>query len=259
MTARELLLIKVLGKIVSFKAVGKVVELEGAVGSKNISGTCGIAHARWATHGRPSDRNSHPHSDCAKNVYLVRNGIIENYKELRDKLIKKGHKFASETDSEVVAHLIEEFSKPASRLAGFESAVIESLKRLKGTYGLAIIDKNDPGKIIAARMGSPLVIGLGHNENIIASDVSAIVRHTDKVIYLEDGELAVVEAENYEVMNIRRKRIDKKITKLGWSMKKAEKSGFPRFMLKEIFKQPRAVEDTIRGRLVLEIPEAIPP
>lgn len=234
-------------KIIEYKAVGKVMELENKINGKEISGTAGIAHTRWATHGAPSDRNSHPHSDCKKEIYLVHNGIIENYKELKEKLAKKGHKFTSETDSEVIAHLIEEFHKKLD----FQNAVIEALKMLKGTYGLAIINKNEPEKIIAARMGSPLVLGLGHDENIIASDISAIVRHTDKVVYLEDGEVAIVEAENYEVLNIKKKKVEKKITKLDWSVEKAEKGGFPHFMLKEIFEQPHAIEDATRGRLVV--------
>ncbi|MFA6973781.1 MAG: glutamine--fructose-6-phosphate transaminase (isomerizing) [Parcubacteria group bacterium] len=247
------------GKIVNFKAVGKVAELENKVNGKNISGTLGIAHTRWATHGKPSDKNSHPHTDCARQIHLVHNGIIENYQELKDMLIKKKHKFTSETDSEVVAHLIEEFfKKPASTRGGsstrggnnFKEAVLETLKLLKGTYGLAIINKNEPGKIIVARMGSPLVLGLGHGENIIASDVSAIVRHTDRVIYLEDGEIAVVEAENYEITTIKNKAVAKKVTKLDWSVEKAEKGGFEHFMLKEIFEQPHAIADAIRGRLV---------
>ncbi len=233
-------------KIISYKSLGKINELENRINGKNIAGTCGIAHTRWATHGAPSDRNSHPHSDCAKNIYLAHNGIIENYKELKDKLIKKGHKFTSETDSEIIAHLVEEFNKKLD----FKNSVVESLKLLKGTYGLAIINKNDPDKIIAARMGSPLVIGLGHDENIIASDVSAIVRHTDRVIYLEDGEVAIIQSDNYEIINIKKKKVVKKITKLDWTIEKAEKGGFPHFMLKEIYEQPHAIEDAIRGRLV---------
>jgi glutamine---fructose-6-phosphate transaminase (isomerizing) len=240
------------GKIFEAKAVGKVVELENKINGQEISGNVGIAHTRWATHGKPSDSNSHPHSDCQKEIYLAHNGIIENYKELKDKLIKKGHKFTSETDSEVIAHLIEEFNKNASRRMDFKNSVIESLKLLKGTYGLAIISRHEPDKIIAARMGSPLIIGLGHDENIIASDVSAVVRHTDRVIYLEDGEVAVVEPQHYEVINIKKKKIDKKVTKLDWSIEKAEKSGFPHFMLKEIFEQPESISNSIRGRYILE-------
>ncbi|MCX6765534.1 MAG: glutamine--fructose-6-phosphate transaminase (isomerizing) [Candidatus Moranbacteria bacterium] len=239
------------GKIFESKAVGKVAELENKINGKNISGTAGIAHTRWATHGKPSDQNSHPHSDCRGEIYLVHNGIIENYKELKDKLAKKGHKFSSETDSEIIAHLIEELTKKMD----FEEAVIEALKNLKGTYGLAIINKKFPRRIIAARMGSPLVIGLGHNENIIASDVSAIVRHTDKVIYLEDGEVATIEPDNYEVTNIKKQKVDKKITKLDWTIEKAQKGGFAHFMLKEIFEQPEVVGNATRGRLV--VPEGM--
>ncbi len=234
-------------KIFEAKAVGKVAELENKINGKDITGNIGIAHTRWATHGRPSDKNSHPHSDCKKEIYLVHNGIIENYKELKEKLGKKGHEFTSETDSEVIAHLIEEFNKKLD----FKNSVIEALKMLKGTYGLAIISKQEPDRIIAARMGSPLVLGLGHDENIIASDVSAIVRHSDRVIYLEDGELAIVSPENYEVINIKRKKVEKKITRLDWTIEKAEKGGFLHFMLKEIYDQPHAIEDAIRGRLVV--------
>lgn len=242
--------LSVLGKnkIINVKAVGKVAELENKINGRNISGTIGIAHTRWATHGKPSDRNSHPHSDCAGDIHVVHNGIIENYQELKGRLIKKKHKFTSETDSEVVAHLVEEFSKKFN----FKEAVLETLKLIKGTYGLAIINQNEPDKIIIARMGSPLVLGLGHGENIVASDVSAIVRHTDRVIYLEDGEVAVVGEQGYEITTLKNKFIDKKITKLDWSVEKAEKGGFAHFMLKEIFEQPHAIEDAIRGRLMIE-------
>lgn len=230
--------------IVTIKATGKVSALEGKVGGKDIAGTAGIAHTRWATHGKPCDKNSHPHADCHGNIFLVHNGIIENYLELKNILLKKGHQFKSETDSEVVAHLIEEFNKKSD----FKDSVLEALKIIKGTYGLAIISKNEPDKIIAARMGSPLVIGLGDGENIIASDISAIVRHTDQVIYLEDGEVAVVEKDNYEITDIKNKAKNKKITKLDWSVEKAEKQGFDHFMLKEIFEQPESILNSIRGR-----------
>ena len=234
-------------KIINIKAVGKVTELENKIGGRNISGTVGIAHTRWATHGKPSDKNSHPHCDCTGQIHLVHNGIIENYRELKEYLIKKKHKFTSETDSEVMAHLVEEFNKKED----FKTAVLHALKQIKGTYGFAIINQKEPGKIIVARMGSPLVLGLGHDENIIASDVSAIVRHTDKVIYLEDGELAVIDESGYEITTLKNKIVDKKITKLDWLVEKAEKGGFAHFMLKEIFEQPHAIEDAIRGRLMI--------
>lgn len=237
------------GDIITDKSVGKVAELENKIsGKKDILGNIGIAHTRWATHGKPSDRNSHPHADCIGDIHLVHNGIIENYLELKGYLARKGHKFKSETDSETAAHLIEEFSKTLD----FKSAVLEALKKIKGTYGLAIINKKEPEKIIVARMGSPLVIGVGRDEYVIASDVAAIVRHTDRVIYLEDGEVAVISERNCEVTDIRNNLKSKKVTKLDWSIEKAEKQGFAHFMLKEIFDQPQAIQDAIRGRLIIE-------
>ena len=236
------------GKIITLKAVGKVASLENKIGGKDILGTIGIAHTRWATHGKPSDKNSHPHSDCNGNIFLVHNGIVENYQELKDELVKKGHKFSSETDTEVIAHLIEEFGKKLD----FKNSVLETLKVIKGTYGLAIINKKNPNKIIAARLGSPLVLGLGQDEYIVASDVSAIIRHTDKVIFMEDGEVAIVTAENYEIITVKNKAVSKEATKLDWSIEKAEKQGFDHFMLKEIFEQPDAISDAVRGRLIIK-------
>lgn len=232
--------------IKTIKSVGKVAELENKVNGKEIPGVIGVAHTRWATHGKPCDRNSHPHSDCEGNIFLVHNGIIENYQELKDHLKKKGHKFSSETDTEVIAHLVEEFNKKMD----FKNSVLETLKMLRGTYGLAIINKKEPDKIIAARFGSPLVLGLGDGEYILASDVSAIVRHTDQVIFLEDGEVAVINFDNYEIINLKNKSVKKDVSKLDWSIEKAEKQGFDHFMLKEIFEQPDAISDAIRGRLV---------
>jgi len=233
-------------KIITLKATGKVAQLENKINGKNFSGTLGIAHTRWATHGKPSDKNSHPHSDCLGNIFLVHNGIIENYQELKDQLIKKGHQFSSETDTEIIAHLVEEFNKKLD----FKNSVLETLKILRGTYGLAIINKKEPNKIIAARLGSPLVIGVGNGEYIIASDVSAIIRHTDRVIFMEDGELAVITKENCEIINTKNKSINKEVTKLDWSLEKAEKQGFDHFMLKEIFEQPDSISDAVRGRII---------
>jgi glucosamine--fructose-6-phosphate aminotransferase (isomerizing) len=235
------------GKISAVKATGKVVELESKIGSAEYEAVIGIAHTRWATHGKPCDRNSHPHSDCSGDIRLVHNGIIENYQELKNELIKKGHKFRSETDSEVLAHLIEEFGKKNN----FKDSVLEALKMVRGTYGLAILNRKEPDQIIIARLGSPLVLGIGENEYVIASDVSAVVRHTDKVIYLEDKELAVVKADNYEVVSIKNKIVSKEVSKLDWSIEKAQKQGFDHFMLKEIFEQPEAILNATRGRLVV--------
>lgn len=228
------------------KAVGKIIELEKKVGNIKISGNIGIAHTRWATHGKPSVKNSHPHNGCYKDVYIVHNGIIENHQELKGELIKKGHKFKSETDSEVVAHLIEEFGRKDS----FKKSVLKTLKLIKGTYGLAIINKNDPEKVIVARSGSPLIIGVGKEEFIIASDASAIIRYTNQVIYLEDGELAILEKDNYEIININSQSVSKEVSKVDWSFDKAQKQGHDHFMIKEIFEQPDAMRDSIRGRIV---------
>ncbi|MFH0969362.1 MAG: glutamine--fructose-6-phosphate transaminase (isomerizing) [Patescibacteria group bacterium] len=239
---------KSVNSIITIKAVGKVSQLENKINCKNFESVLGIAHTRWATHGKPCEKNCHPHSDCEGNIFLVHNGIMENYQELKNDLIKKGHKFSSETDTEVIAHLIEEFNKKLD----FKNSVLETLKMIKGTYGLAIINKKEPNKIISARLGSPLVLGIGNNEYIIASDVSAIIRHTDKVIFLEDGEVAIITPENYEIINIKNKSISKEATKLDWSIEKAEKQGFDHFMLKEIFEQPNSISDAIRGRLIIK-------
>ena len=237
-------------KIFDFRAVGKIEELEKKIGEKEIKGSLGIAHTRWATHGKPSDRNSHPHSDCSGDIRLVHNGIIENYQELKEQLKKKGHKFSSETDSEVIAHLIEEHMKPASQKRDLKSAVMKTLGILKGTYGIAVISKNYPGKIIIARNGSPLILGIGKDEFIVASDAAAVIRYTDKVIYLEDGEVAEVSLDGYELFNIKNKLVSKRVSKIDWSMDQAEKQGYDHFMIKEIFEQPHSIEDAIRGRLL---------
>jgi glucosamine--fructose-6-phosphate aminotransferase (isomerizing) len=233
-------------KIKTVKAVGKVANLENKINGLNLSGKVGIAHTRWATHGKPCDKNSHPHSDCQDDIFLAHNGIIENYQELKNDLLKKGHKFSSETDSEVVAHLIEEFSADND----FQNSVLKTLKLIRGTYGLAIINKKEPDKIIAARLGSPLVLGIGENEFILASDVSAIIRHTQKVIFLEDGEMAVITPDNYEIFNAKNKPVSRETTKLDWSIEKAEKQGYDHFMLKEIMEQPQSIADAMRGRLI---------
>ncbi len=233
-------------KMRTVKAVGKVCNLEEKIGDRDFAGTIGIAHTRWATHGKPSDKNSHPHADCSGDISLVHNGIIENYLELKKDLEKKGHKFTSETDSEVVAHQIEELNKKL----GYEEAVFATLKMIRGTYGLAILNAQEPDKIIVARNGSPLVLGVGNGEYVIASDVSAIIRHTQQVVYLEDGEVAIIKADGYVVKTIQNKTKTKEVTQLDWSLEKAEKQGYAHFMLKEIFEQPAAIEDAIRGRLL---------
>ncbi len=231
------------GKIKSFKSVGRVSELEKKI-KDNLLGQIGIAHTRWATHGKPSQKNCHPHYSCEKDIHIVHNGIIENYDELKKQLIKKGHQFKSDTDSEVIAHLIEEFIKKAT----LKTAVVKAVKMLQGTYGVAVISKKEPHKIIVARNGSPLVIGVGKEEFIIASDVSAIVRYTDEVIYLNDGEIAEISEDNLEITNLKREIVNNPIKKLDWTIEKSQKGGFDHFMLKEIFEQPESIRNALRGR-----------
>lgn len=235
-------------KVVTEKAVGKVAELENKINGKVIEGHVGIAHTRWATHGKPSERNAHPHHDCTKKIYLVHNGIIENYKELKRDLEKLGHKFSSETDTEVLAHLIEEYAKQVS----WEEAVWRTLVHVEGTYGLAVLNLDDPEKLIIARNGSPLVLGVVDDGYVVASDVAPIVRYTDRVIYLEDGEMAVVEKDSFEITNLKRKKVAKKISKIDWTLEEAEKKGYDHFMLKEIMEQPESILNSIRGRYILE-------
>jgi glucosamine--fructose-6-phosphate aminotransferase (isomerizing) len=251
------------GKIKTVKAVGKVAELEKKCSGKNLTSVLGIAHTRWATHGKPAEKNAHPHQDCSANISLVHNGIIENYLELKEYLVEKGHVFRSETDSEVIAHLLEEEMKTRD----FETAFLATLKHLKGTYGLAVACAQEPEKMLAARMGSPLVIGVGQparnapttegrdaggEDYMIASDVSAMVGHVQRIVYLEDGEVAVIEQGGYRVKTNGNKLLEKEELELEWSEEQAQKGGYPHFMLKEIFEQPKSFEDALRGRLLVE-------
>jgi glucosamine--fructose-6-phosphate aminotransferase (isomerizing) len=231
-------------RIKTWRAVGCVSELEKKL-DLEAEGTLGIAHTRWATHGEPSEKNAHPHSDCENNISLVHNGIIENYAELKKMLTKKGHKFSSQTDTEVVAHLIEELAKKKPILLALKEAV----KVLEGTYGLAVISKKEPGKLFCARKGSPLILGVGQAEFIIASDASAIVSHTKKIIYLEDGEIAEITAEGFNIFNAKNHKEEKKIFEVNLTDEQVKKQGFPHFMLKEIHQQPEAVRSALLGRL----------
>ncbi len=230
----------------TFKAVGKVVELEKKIGKYHTDTTMGIAHTRWATHGKPSIKNAHPHS--SGKIHLVHNGIIENYQELKDKLIKKGHKFSSETDSEVVAHLIDEYSKKND----FEKSVFEALQDIKGAYALVILSEDEPEKMIAVRNSSPLVVGVADDGFVLASDASAIIQHTDKVVYLDDGELVIFTPDTYKVKTFAGRNKYKKEQILEWNDEQAQKEGYKHFMLKEIFEQPSAVADAVRGRIVVK-------
>ncbi len=231
------------GGLQLIKKKGKISELEKQPELKEISGDIGIAHTRWATHGEPNEVNAHPHLDCKKEIAIVHNGIIENYNSLKELLKKEGHKFSSETDSEVIAHLIEKFYS-----GNLEDAVSKSLKLVEGAFGLVIIHRNEE-KIVAAKRGSPIIIGIGKREKIIASDAVPILSHTKKVIYLNDNEIATIKRGSLSIKNLDGKRIDKKICKIKWGIEQIEKRGFKHFMLKEIFEQPEAIENTLRGRI----------
>ena len=223
------------------KAVGKLEKLEAKVMNYTLNGNIGLAHNRWATHGSVTEANAHPHCDCQKNIYLVHNGIIENYKELKDQLLKEGHKFSSDTDTEVISHLIEKFFN-----GNLEEATRKALALVRGTYGIAVISRQDPRKIVAARFGSPLLLGLGENEYFIASDPSAVIAHTNKVIYLDDGEIATITPENFFIIK------EKKPEEIEWKLEEAQKGGYPHFMLKEIMEEPETIENALKGRLMIE-------
>ncbi len=233
------------------KGKGKVLNLEKQVNSQKLTGKIGIGHTRWATHGEPNDVNSHPHLSQSGKIAVVHNGIIENYGALKKKLIEQGRTFHSETDTEIIAQLIEEIYENGSTHE-FEKALQFALKQIVGTYGIAVVNSDEPDKIYVAKKGSPLLLGIGENEMFIASDASPIVEYTKKVIYLEDGEMAVVTKGNYEVKTIDDVTLTKEIHELALSLDAIEKAGYPHFMLKEIFEQPNSVADCLRGRLRLD-------
>ncbi len=230
------------------KAAGKISQLESVVLSSPVHGTLGIAHTRWATHGAPTTCNAHPHHSCDDAIAVVHNGIIENASTLRKLLEDRGHEFRSETDTEVLAHLIEEHFD-----GSLETAVIDALRHVEGTYGIAVVSSRDPNKIVAARKGSPLLIGLGDGEHFVASDVSAILAHTRQVIYLDDGDVAVLCRDGYRILDVNAaSQIDRQVSRIDWDLDMIERGGFAHFMLKEIFEQPASVENTMRGRLLAE-------
>ena len=231
------------------RAKGKISMLENVVSHHPIQGSIGIAHTRWATHGAPNEGNAHPHTDCTNTIAVVHNGIIENFGALRKMLEMQGHKFKSETDTEVLAHLIETAMGNGDPL---EDAVIDALNLVEGTYGIAVISSRDPDKIVAARQGSPLLIGLGDGENYVASDVAAILQHTRQVVYLDDGEMAILTKDHYEVLDLNARRVQKGVSRIDWSLDEIEKGGFDHFMLKEICEQPQTIQNTMRGRLVVD-------
>jgi glucosamine--fructose-6-phosphate aminotransferase (isomerizing) len=227
------------------KAAGKISQLERALAASPVAGEMGIGHTRWATHGVPNECNAHPHIDCKGDVAVVHNGIIENSGTLKQGLQARGHKFVSDTDTEVIAHLVEEAFD-----GNLEDAVIEALWQIEGTYGIAVVSSKDRNKIVAARKGSPLLIGLGEGEYYVASDVSAILAHTREVVYLDDGDVAVLTRDGYTVLNQRAQELERRVSKIDWDLDQIERGGFDHFMLKEIFEQPATVENCMRGRLL---------
>lgn len=238
------------GKLSVKKCKGKVASLEQLIDGGS-EGTIAIGHTRWATHGEPNDINSHPHVSSSGKLAVVHNGIIENYNALKQKLEQEGYKFYSETDTEIVAKLIESLLDKDSSLE-FVKAVQLALAQVRGTYGLAILHDDYPDTIIVARKGSPLLIGVGAGEMLVASDASAVAEYTDKVVYLDDGELAVITKDDYQVINAQDIELTKEVHELAMSLEEIEKGGFPFFMLKEIFEQPKTISDSLRGRLNVE-------
>ncbi len=227
------------------KEAGKIAKLESLLASAPVSGTTGIAHTRWATHGPPNQVNAHPHMSQDGSIAVVHNGIIENANVLKKMLKGRGYEFRSDTDTEVLAHLIEEFFE-----GNLEDAVIQALRQVEGTYGIAVISSVDSHKIVAARKGSPLLVGLGEDEYFIASDVSAILAHTRQVVYLDDGEMAVLERNGYRIVDLDAVEVTKKVSRIDWDLAQIERGGYAHFMLKEIFEQPATIENTMRGRLL---------
>lgn len=225
------------------KDIGKIEDIDKKVNFSELDGNIGISHCRWATHGKVSKENAHPHTDCSGKISVVHNGIIENYNELKKDLEKKGHKFKSETDTEVVAHLIEENYKD-----DLKEAVLKSLKKVEGSYALGVVH-SDCDELVAARNESPLVIGVGKGENFISSDVPAILEHTKKVVYLDNEEVAILSNGRVEIFGLSGDKKDKKVDDIDWNSEQAEKQGYKHFMLKEIFEQPQAITETINGRL----------
>ncbi|MBI5835625.1 MAG: glutamine--fructose-6-phosphate transaminase (isomerizing) [Candidatus Eisenbacteria bacterium] len=226
------------------KAAGKIRMLEERLRGNTPAGTTGIAHTRWATHGEPNDVNAHPHMDGRRRIALAHNGIIENYQVLRQMLESEGHVFDSQTDTEVLVHLVEKFHK-----GPLEEAVCQALQMVEGTYGIAVISSDEPGKLVGARLGSPLVVGLNDEENYLASDVAALLAHTKRVVYLDDGEVVVVTRDGFQTMTVDRDKVSKDVTEVSWNLSEVEKGGFAHFMLKEIFEQPTSIENGIRGRV----------
>ena len=246
------------GQIERRRSAGKLSNLEDALETDPLEGIYGVGHTRWATHGRPTEENAHPHQDCSGNIVVVHNGIIENYLDLKRELQKRGHKFVTETDSEVIAHLLEDEMK-AGDGAGrgtsgtrLEAATRRALLQMRGLFAFVAISTEDPNKIVAVRNGPPIVVGLGDNELFVASDTPALLSHTRDVVFLGDEEMAVLTRGGVQFTNFAGTPVSKATQRVLWDPIMAEKSGYRHFMLKEIFEQPRAAEDTMLGRLSAE-------
>ena len=235
------------GQIALYRSKGKIADLKNKIGDMELKATVGIGHTRWATHGRPSDYNSHPHCDCKKNIAIVHNGIIENYLELRDALEAKGHIFASETDTEVIPHLLEEAYD-----GDLYAAMVAVSKQIHGSYAIVAMCKDQPDILVAIRKDNPLIIGVGEGENFFASDIPAILSHTRKVILLKDNDIAVIHKDRVEVF-ADNQRVERDITEITWDAEAAQKNGYDHFMLKEIFEQPVAVQQTLKGRITSDL------
>ena len=230
------------------KTPGAVEELTKKM-ERDSSATAGIAHLRWATHGEPNEQNAHPHADCQGDIFVIHNGIIENFRELKAGLMERGHLFASETDTEVIAHMVEEGIAAGM---SFEDAVVDTLSKLRGTYGLLISYAKEPDTIITARMGSPVVIGVGDGEHFIASDATPIVKHTKRMVFLNDGDIAIVTPTSHRVRTLADASVERTPETIDWSIDEATRGGYPHFMLKEIMETPKVIEDALRGRLLVE-------
>ncbi len=232
------------GKMDYYRAVGKIAVLEKKINGLEINGTTGIAHTRWATHGEPSEKNAHPHRDMEEKIFVIHNGIIENYQTIKKRLEKKGVIFRSDTDTEVIAHLVAENFN-----GNLNEAVRKAMSQIEGTFGIAVLHKDIPGQIVVARRGSPLIIGLGEDGNFAASDVSAMVRYTKNVIHLNDNELATITKDDVSISTLQATAIKREAETVEWSAEDVELDGFPHYMLKEIFEQPETIKNAMRGRL----------
>jgi glucosamine--fructose-6-phosphate aminotransferase (isomerizing) len=226
------------------RASGKLRNLEEVIRMDPVEGSFGVGHTRWATHGRPTEENAHPHRDCTGNIVVVHNGIVENFLPLKDQLTREGHEFKTETDTEVIAHLVEKYGD-----LPLEEAVLKAVKELSGVFAMAVISRRDPNKIVAARLGPPVVIGLGDGEYFVASDVPAILSHTRDMFFLHDRDLAVLTPDGVRVTDFEGRNVNRPVQHILWDPIMAEKGGYKHFMLKEIFEQPRAVRDTTLGRV----------